>query len=293
MSVFDRTITVNIPDPKGKPEPTFAMPVFAEDVAIDGPSGKYRFLATFQRAARRPAATSSSTWPIRPKCRRWKRKSSSGATTPSWPKWLGANGIKTRPFTPAPQPSREVILVGNARPGRCRGVPRVGPAHRPRLPRRVPFPEVFEKGDKIRPVGCRWSTRAVGVDLADWLYHKDDWAKNHPIFDGLPAGCIMDHTFYREIIPTAVWIGQDVPAEVVAGAINTACGYGSGLTVAVYKLGAGRFTLNTLRIRENLGSDPVAERLLRNMLRYAARDANQPPADLPADFDAQLKAMGY
>ena len=50
-TVFDRTIAVKIPDPKGKPEPAFAMPVFAEDVVIDGPSGKYRFLATFEKGA--------------------------------------------------------------------------------------------------------------------------------------------------------------------------------------------------------------------------------------------------
>jgi hypothetical protein len=84
-----------------------------------------------------------------------------------------------------------------------------------------------------------------------------------------------------------------VPAEIVAGAIHTACGYNSGLTLGVYKLGEGRFTLNTLRIRENLGGDPVAERLLRNMLRHAAQDLSKPLADLPADFDAQLKAIGY
>ena len=125
-----------------------------------------------------------------------------------------------------------------------------------------------------------------------WLYHKDDWAKNHPIFDGLPAGCILDHAFYREIIPSTGWTGQDVPAEVVAGAINTV-GLQFRPAVAVYDLGAGRFTLNTLRIRENLGGDPVAERLLRNMLRYAARNMAKPLADLPADFDEQLKAMGY
>jgi len=62
--------------------------------------------------------------------------------------------------------------------------------------------------------------------------------------------------------------------------------------VSVYNLGAGRFILNTLRIRENLGKDPVAERLLRNMLRYAARDVSKPLVELPDDFDAQLKAMG-
>lgn len=103
----------------------------------------------------------------------------------------------------------------------------------------------------------------------------------------------MDHTFYREVTCNNAWSGQDAPAEVVAGAINASCGYSSGLTIGVWNLGAGQFTLSTLRIRENLGSDPVAERLMRNMLRHAARNAAKPAADLPANFEAQLKAMGY
>ena len=103
----------------------------------------------------------------------------------------------------------------------------------------------------------------------------------------------MDHTYYREIISKSAWMGQDVPAEVVAGMIDTSCGYNSGLSVAVFRLGEGRLTLNTLRIRENLGQDPVAERLVRNMLRHAAKDVTKPLADLPAGFDQQLKALGY
>jgi hypothetical protein len=59
------------------------------------------------------------------------------------------------------------------------------------------------------------------------------------------------------------------------------------------RLGAGRFIVNTLRIRENLGTDPAADRLLRNMLNYAARDLDKPPGDLPADFQQQLKTIGY
>ena len=101
------------------------------------------------------------------------------------------------------------------------------------------------------------------------IYLKDEWVKNHPIFEGLPSGRLMDYTFYREIIPDVVWSGQDPPVEAVAGGINTSLGYSSGLLVSVYNLGSGRFILNSLRIRENLGKDPVAERLLRNMLRYA------------------------
>jgi hypothetical protein len=80
---------------------------------------------------------------------------------------------------------------------------------------------------------------------------------------------------------------------VVAGAIKASQDYSSGLLVSVYNLGAGRFILNALRILENLGRDPVAERLLRNMLRYAASDVERPLANLPSDFDAQLKAIGY
>ena len=95
----------------------------------------------------------------------------------------------------------------------------------------------------------------------------------------------MDYTFYREIIPDVVWSGQDPPAEAVAGAIKASQDYSSGLMVAVYELGAGRFVLNTLRIRENLGRHPAAERLLRNMLRYAAETATQPVAQRPPSRD--------
>jgi hypothetical protein len=112
----------------------------------------------------------------------------------------------------------------------------------------------------------------AGFNECGGYYRGDAFAKRHPIFAGLPCGGILDYTFYREIVPQVAWCGLDVPGEVVAGAIRATLGYGSGLLVSVHDLGAGRFILNTLRIRENLGRDPVAERLLRNMLDYAARD---------------------
>jgi hypothetical protein len=115
----------------------------------------------------------------------------------------------------------------------------------------------------------------AAIDVVGGFYRKDDWAKDHPIFAGLPAGGIMDYSFYREIIPLTVMTGVPAPAEAVCGAIRSSGGveansYGSGLHIAVYKLGAGRVILNNLKVRENLGKDPAAERLLRNMLNYAA-----------------------
>jgi hypothetical protein len=131
------------------------------------------------------------------------------------------------------------------------------------------------------------------ANLGHAVYPKDDWAKNHPIFSGLPCGGLMHHTFYRDIIPDLVWAEQDAPAEAVAGAINTGQGsYASGLLVSVYNLGAGHFILNTLRILENLEHHPAAECLLRNMLRYIAREVSKPPVELPEDFEVQLQEMG-
>jgi hypothetical protein len=63
--------------------------------------------------------------------------------------------------------------------------------------------------------------------------------------------------------------------------------------MASYPFGAGRFVFNTLRIREELGKDPVAELILRNLLNYAASDLDKAPVDLPADFQQQLKTIGY
>ena len=63
--------------------------------------------------------------------------------------------------------------------------------------------------------------------------------------------------------------------------------------VAVYPLGQGRFVLNSLHIRELLGTHPVADQLLRNLLHFASVGRDRPLADLPKDFDSQLKTFGY
>lgn len=291
--VFDRAITVNIPDPKANPEPPLAIPVFAEEVVIDGPSGKYHLLATFDKGAAAYGgdvefyvADSAEMPKVETEVVLW-------GDDPDLANWLRANGIKTRPFVPESQTAREVILVGNRPAAGEAAAFRELVKHIARGSHAVFLcPEVFNKDDKPMqwlPLANKGTCRPMN----NWLYHADCWSKNHPIFDGLPAGGIFEHAFYRDVLPTLVWDGQDVPAEVAAGAINTALGYDSGLTAAVYNLGAGQFTLNTLRIRDGLGADPVAERLLRNMLRHASHDADKPLAELPADFESQLKALGY
>ncbi len=292
--VFRRSLSVVIPDPKGKREPPMVMPVFAGDVVIDGPPGKYRFLATFEQGAAAAGGEvefyvtdAAQMPPVDAPVTLW-------GEDPALAKWLSEHGIRTRPYAAAPTAERQVILASAApaAPG--------GAAAFADLARRIAqgstavflSPAVFAK--EKNPTGwLPMVNKGSLAGLPSWLYHKDDWSKHHPIFDGLPTGELMDYAYYREIIPDGAWIGQDPPAEPIAGGINASQGYSSGLYVAVYDLAAGRFILNALRIRENLVTNPAAERLLRNMLRYAARELGKPPAALPSDIDQQLKAMGY
>ena len=292
LRIFDKTVTVTIADPAAKPEPPFAIPMFSKDVVVDGPSGKYRFLVNFQQGG--AAAGGDVTFYV-----------ADPAEMPSvdteivlWgedeelSEWLSKQGIGVRKFASGAPAKREVILIGNNAAGEASAWKELVTRIARGSTAIFLSSSVFAKNNQ--PFG--WLplvNKGSAKELPSSLYHKDEWTKNHPIFDGLPSGGLMDYTFYREIIPDHAWVGQDVPAEVVAGATNTSLNYSAGLLTAVHNLGAGRFILNTLLIRENLGPNPVAERLLRNMLRYAARDAAKPLAPLPADFAEQLKAMGY
>jgi hypothetical protein len=149
----------------------------------------------------------------------------------------------------------------------------------------------------------------AGINWVGGYYRADMWAKNHPIFDGLPSGGLLDPTFYREILPQHALLRRhtvgrgfteeeaiaelDQPDEAVCGANRLSATYASGLHVVVYRLGAGRFILNNLLVRGNLGQVPAAERLLRNMLNYAAIGTEQPLAELPPGFQQQLRTFGY
>jgi hypothetical protein len=153
-------------------------------------------------------------------------------------------------------------------------------------------PNVFRDGDDaVARVPLAVKGGLVGI--YGWLYLKDEWAKQHPIFAGLQAGGLLDYTVYREIIPDLVFTGLEPPTEAVAGAIKASQDYASGLMLSVHGLGAGRFILNTLQIRETLGQHPLAERLLRNLLRYAAQDAGKPLTELSPEAEVHLRALGY
>ena len=293
--IYERTKMITIPAAQNGVEPPLAIPVFLEEMLIDGTAGKYHLLATLKRGgaprcgevefyvddpSKMPAIeTEVTVW--------------GGDTLLT--QWLHEHHVNVRPFNPGEQKSRELILVGINLPfGKDTLSSFTSLVQHIARGSNAIFlsPEVFKKGrNKVGflPVEKKGSLSS----LYSWLYLKDEWAKKHPIFEGLPAGGLMDHPFYREIIPALVWVGQDPPKEAVAGAIKASQDYSSGLMVSVYPFGSGKFILNTLLIRNNLDKHPAAERLLRNLIRYAAQDQNKPVEKLPADFNTKLKAIGY
>ncbi len=287
---LDAEAAVDVPEALPRPEPPFAKLIFSRDVEIDGPAGTYRVSAFFESGAAAeggeytfwvhdPAAMPQ----VRSAVTLWGEDAELAA-------WLASRGVRTRRFEER-QSEREVILVGRA-PGEdfaelARHIARGSAAI-------FLCPSVFARGDDataLLPLERKGKLTAVH----DWLYNNNDWAKRHPIFDGLPTG-LMDYQFYREILGHLFWTDQDVPDEIASGMTNTSIGYSSGLTISGYALGEGRFYLNTLLIRENVSSEashPVAERILRNLLNHAATGIEKPLAELPPDFEERVARMGY
>jgi len=275
--VMERRVDIEIPDPNSKPEPPLALPVFSEDVLVDWPSGDYRFVATFEKggaAAGRQAVVHVFDPAEMPKVDKevvlW---GDDGGLA----KWLADHGVRWRQYASAQQSVGEVILVGNAvpNPGGVEVFKELA-AHIARGSTAIFLdPGVFAHAGQPISLSCIGKNGTL-INLPNNVYHKEDWAKNHPIFAGLPAGAVMDYSVYREVIGNVGWQREDAPDEAVAGAIYAFTAYSSGLLVSVDKLGEGRIILNALRVRDNIGRDPVADRLLLNMLGYAASDGSGP-----------------
>ncbi|EMI43683.1 glycoside hydrolase family 2 protein [Rhodopirellula sp. SWK7] len=111
--------------------------------------------------------------------------------------------------------------------------------------------------------------------------------QNHPVFEGLPSGGMM-----REIYEN-VWATQtlrDLAGETIVASIGFKWFSGDhklhysgpseswwGSDLAIVPIGKGRIVFSQLRIIENLGADPVADKLLGNLIRFCNETAKPSP----------------
>lgn len=269
--VFVRETSFTVEKPENVPEPPFVLPVFCEKVRVDWAGGEYRLTATLLRGG--AAAGREARFRVfdpadmpHPDCAvtLW-------GDDPGLAEWLRARGIACRGWSELGETGPALILAGAAPPAPG-GAEAFG-----KLMTRVErgaavvflSPSVFADGEKA----SAWVPAAdpgTFIHLPGGVYHKDDWAKPDPVFHGLPTG-VLDYGTYREVVNTLVWTGSDTDADIIAGAIQAAPAYGAGTSLTRHRRGDGLFYINTLRIREVLESDPVAELLLRNLLMDAIR----------------------
>ena len=141
--VWQQTLTVTIPEAKGKSESPMVLPVFDQPVVIDGPAGKYQFSATFQHGAAAAGevvefyvADPAPPPGIEAEVVVW-------GDDAGLRQWLDGHGIRSRSFSPTAPLGRELI-VATAHPpspgGGCRFC-RIGATHRPWRNGRLSLPD--------------------------------------------------------------------------------------------------------------------------------------------------------
>jgi len=134
------------------------------------------------------------------------------------------------------------------------------------------------KASPLLPVNARLK-RALG----NWI-GIPHLVNEHPVFAGLPVNCMMGPV-YENVCARSTLL--DVEGEVIAGAIGYDSHpdydlrrrhyYGPGETwwgsdMAVVPLGEGRCIASQLRLVENLGKDPVADKILFNLINWVTAD---------------------
>lgn len=134
---------------------------------------------------------------------------------------------------------------------------------------KLPGAEALPVETSIRPAKGLW----VGISHV---------VTDHPIFDGLPSNCMMDQIYENIWSPQTLMDlpGQKIVASVSHGWFRNRHDQRNylgpepawcGTDLGVVPHGQGRYVLSGLRVLEHLGSDPVADKILFNMIQWATQ----------------------
>jgi hypothetical protein len=292
---------VEVPAREMGREPPFAIPILHEKVRLDAPAGEYEFLASFEHGAAAAGGcvrfflSDPAALPV------------IGGEVTVWEdgslltNWLDSRAVACQEFRESAGTQPKLILVGQLH-GAKDNAPMWSALVQWVARGSVAVfldPLAFKRDD--HPLG--WlplKSKGTYSRTGTWASARDDFAKAHPIFRGLPSGGLLDLTYYRDLIPEYSFDGQDTPDDLVAGALGVGyysglhrSGYYSGTHIAEYRLGAGSFIINTFLILGNLGSHPAADRLLLNMIAYGRRKCRGALVSTPMDLDTLLSTIAY
>jgi hypothetical protein len=295
---WERKAEIHIPDTKDGEDGPLAVPVLKEELILDGPEGDYHFTPYIQRGISPPETSwqfhvsDPASFPkLKGKVVTWGLPANVNA-------WLSEHGAAVAAFGGSVPGTRELILIGDAAGRPTQTDEWRALAERMATGSTIIFlsPSVFKR-DKQDAAWLPLANKGRIYAFYDWLYHKECVAKPHAVFQGMQGNGLLDWYYYGPVLPHYLFDGQDTSAEVIAAAFatgySTPGGYASGLLLASYKFGAGQFMINSFPIVENIDKHPAADRLLLNLIQYAAASASGPAAQLPHNFEARLKEIAY
>ena len=103
------------------------------------------------------------------------------------------------------------------------------------------------------------------------------WVKKHPVFDGLPSGCVAGYE-YADVYADKFDKVDDILAaggEVIMGGLwahmwTRPSVYYSGAALYRIPLGRGNIIVCNMKLLDNLAANPVAQRMMVNLINYAA-----------------------
>jgi len=269
----------------------FAVPVFAGDVPLIGPAGQYVFRAELESGG--AAAGGCLRFFVSEQIRGAEARRQPGASSirsrfpggiTLWgvdsniAQWLEGQGMRCRPFQR--RRSSRLVIVGDLSAGQTHA------AEWDALWRSVSrgatalflSPGAFHRDDD--PAG--WLSPGIAGRFSqfnDWLYHKECVSKRSPVFDGMSGPGVMDWDYYGPVISSLLFEPEQESDEVIAAAfaVGYPCegGCTSGMMMGAYPIGSGTALINTFHILENIGKHPAADRMLINLIRWAARKARR------------------
>jgi hypothetical protein len=295
---WEKAATIHVPNVAPGEDGPLAIPVMKEEPVLNGPEGDYELAVYIEEGA---AATEAS-WQFHLTDSNSLPQLNQAVTLWGIPAsvetWLKAHGVQGEKFSGTAPNRREIILVGDISKSGVTAEDWKELARRMARGSTVVF--LSQKAFKREKNAVAWlplEKKGRCYKFGDWLYHKECVAKTHPVFEGLQGRGILDWYYYGPVIPHHLFDGQETPAEVISAAFaagySTPGGYASGVLMGIYRFGEGQFVVNTFPILEQAGRHPAADRLLLNLVKYFAAGTDKPLGGLPADFENQLRLIGY
>ena len=259
--LFEKTAELRIPVAGEGP---MVFPAFLEDVRMNAPAGRYEVVVSMDGGAsvlgRETVIVGDRQ--LLPKPHKAVVAVEQGDRLAGA---LTALGVEREPLHAGPQ----TILVGSgATAAELRQVVDAVSAGSTAI---FLAPSVLFDGQKGRLDRLPIEPKLRLSDTAPRYWGRDDVVMPHPYFDGLPAAQLMDLLYYRDLIATHSLMGFPEGARNIVPAFAVGRpggkGYSVGSNLLTVPLGRGTVVLSTLRLIENLGRHPAADRLLLNLIR--------------------------